>query len=92
MAIGVAETPALHGRLDEKLLGDRFLANWRGEPDRGYALGPVKVFDLVAGAFHWEGEIPGGWHERLENRDCLRKLGLLLCHAKSAHAREGATG
>lgn len=47
MAIGIAESLSLRGRLDEKLLGDRLKHNHEREPDRGYANGPIKVFDMV---------------------------------------------
>lgn len=75
MAIGVAETLALHRRLDEKLLGDRFLANWRREPGRGYAPGPVKVFELVADkGIPWSkaAQMLYGWQGSLGNGGAMR--------------------
>jgi poly(ADP-ribose) glycohydrolase ARH3 len=47
MAIGLAESIAQVGRLDQKHLGDTFGANFRREPWRGYASGPPTVFSLV---------------------------------------------
>jgi poly(ADP-ribose) glycohydrolase ARH3 len=47
MAIGLAESIAQVGRLDEQHLGDTFRANFQREPWRGYASGPPTVFYLV---------------------------------------------
>ena len=47
MAIGLAESLAQLGRLDQQYLGDTFRANFRREPWRGYAMGPPTVFGLV---------------------------------------------
>lgn len=47
MAIGLAESIAQVGRLDEQHLGDTFRANFKREPWRGYAAGPPTVFSLV---------------------------------------------
>ena len=47
MMIGVAEVLASKQRIEEKTLGDRFLYNYEKEPERGYAKGPIKIFELV---------------------------------------------
>jgi len=47
MAIGLAESIAQVGRLDQQHLGDTFRANLKREPWRGYASGPPTVFFLV---------------------------------------------
>lgn len=47
MMIGVAEILASKQRIEEKTLGDRFLYNYEKEPERGYAKGPIKIFELV---------------------------------------------
>ncbi len=47
MAIGLAESLAQLGRLDEQHLGDTFRANYKREPWRGYASGPPTVFRQV---------------------------------------------
>jgi len=47
MAIGLAESIAHIGGLDERHLGDTFRANFVREPWRGYASGPPTIFSLV---------------------------------------------
>ncbi len=47
MAIGLAESIADVGGLDQRHLGDTFRANYRREPWRGYASGPPTVFSRV---------------------------------------------
>ena len=47
MAIGLAESIAGVGGLDERHLGDTFKANFSREPWRGYAAGPPTVFAQV---------------------------------------------
>jgi len=47
MAIGLAESLAQLGRLDQQHLGDTFRANFKREPWRGYGAGPPTVFSLV---------------------------------------------
>jgi poly(ADP-ribose) glycohydrolase ARH3 len=47
MAIGLAESIAAVGGLDQQRLGDTFRANFRREPWRGYAGGPPTVFARV---------------------------------------------
>ncbi len=47
MAIGLAESIAQVGRLDQHHLGDTFRANFQREPWRGYAVGPPTIFSLV---------------------------------------------
>ncbi len=47
MAIGLAESLAQVGRLDEQHLGDTFRDHYRREPWRGYASGPPSIFGLV---------------------------------------------
>jgi poly(ADP-ribose) glycohydrolase ARH3 len=47
MAIGLAESIAAVGGLDERRLGDTFKANFSREPWRGYAAGPPTVFARV---------------------------------------------
>jgi len=69
--IGVAEVLASKQRIDEKTLGDRFLHNYEKEPDRGYAKGPIKTFELVKSTgmpyskaaqmqFGWQGSFGNG--------------------------------
>ena len=71
MAIGIAESLSLHGQVDEKLLGDRFKANYQRDPNRGYANGPIKVFEMVEQQgipytkaaqmlFGWQGSLGNG--------------------------------
>lgn len=47
MAIGLAESIAELGRLDQQHLGDTFRENFQHEPWRGYAAGPPTVFSKV---------------------------------------------
>jgi poly(ADP-ribose) glycohydrolase ARH3 len=47
MAIGLAESIAALGRLDQRHLGETFRANFHREPWRGYAGGPPTVFARV---------------------------------------------
>jgi len=47
MSIGIAESIAKAGYLDEKGLGETFRANFKREPWRGYASGPPTVFSMV---------------------------------------------
>jgi poly(ADP-ribose) glycohydrolase ARH3 len=47
MAIGLAESIAEVGGLDQRHLGDTFRANYKREPWRGYASGPPTVFFRV---------------------------------------------
>ena len=47
MAIGLAESIAEVGGLDQRHLGDTFRANFQREPWRGYASGPPTVFSKV---------------------------------------------
>lgn len=47
MAIGLAESLAELGRLNQEHVGDRFRANYVREPWRGYASGPPTVFARV---------------------------------------------
>lgn len=47
MAIGLAESLAATGMIDEQHVGDCFLRNYKREPWRGYASGPPTVFSLV---------------------------------------------
>ena len=47
MSIGIAESIAKGGFLDEKGLGEIFRANFKREPWRGYASGPPTVFSMV---------------------------------------------
>ena len=47
MAIGIAESLAQHGSLDQQRLGRQFHDNYRREPWRGYAAGPPSLFALV---------------------------------------------
>jgi len=47
MAIGLAESIAQVGRLNQQHLGDTFRANFKREPWRGYAAGPPTIFSLV---------------------------------------------
>ena len=47
MAIGLAESIAQVGRVDQEHLGDTFRANFNREPWRGYAAGPPTVFRMV---------------------------------------------
>lgn len=48
MAIGLAESMAAAGGVDQQHVGDTFRANFRREPWRGYAAGPPTVFTRVA--------------------------------------------
>jgi poly(ADP-ribose) glycohydrolase ARH3 len=47
MAIGLAESITQTGSLDAQHLGDTFRANFKHEPWRGYASGPLIIFSLV---------------------------------------------
>jgi poly(ADP-ribose) glycohydrolase ARH3 len=47
MSIGIADSIAKAGCLDEKGLGETFRANFKREPWRGYASGPPTVFSMV---------------------------------------------
>jgi poly(ADP-ribose) glycohydrolase ARH3 len=47
MAIGLAESITQIGHLDPQHLGDTFRANYKREPWRGYALGPLTIFAHV---------------------------------------------
>jgi poly(ADP-ribose) glycohydrolase ARH3 len=47
MAIGLAESVAKVGRIDQQHLGDTFRGNFRREPWRGYASGPPTIFRTV---------------------------------------------
>jgi poly(ADP-ribose) glycohydrolase ARH3 len=47
MVIGLAESIAAVGGLDQQHLGETFRANFRREPWRGYAMGPPTIFAQV---------------------------------------------
>ncbi len=47
MAIGLAESIAQVGGLDQQHVGDTFRANFQREPWRGYAAGPPTIFSLA---------------------------------------------
>jgi poly(ADP-ribose) glycohydrolase ARH3 len=47
MTIGLSESIISNKDVVENKLGNRFKDNYRKEPNRGYANGPIKIFDLV---------------------------------------------
>ena len=47
MSIGIAESIVKTGGLDEQDLGEKFRANFKREPWRGYASGPPTVFSMA---------------------------------------------
>jgi poly(ADP-ribose) glycohydrolase ARH3 len=75
MAIGIAESLSLYGHVDEKLLGDRFKANYQREPNRGYANGPIKVFEMVEQqgiSYAKAAQMLFGWQGSLGNGGAMR--------------------
>ncbi len=94
MMIGVAETLATHGEIQQEALAQRFAANY--EPERGYGTGARQILECIAEGGDWqhlaETVFPGG---SFGNGAAMRvaPVGLLFCHdlAKVAQqARESA--
>jgi poly(ADP-ribose) glycohydrolase ARH3 len=93
MAIGIAESLSLHERIDEKLLGDRLQTNYKREPNRGYANGPIKVFEMVEQQgipYSKAAQMLFGWQGSLGNGGAMRAGPIGLFYYDSADIYEHA--
>ena len=82
MAIGLAESIAQVGGIDQQHLGDTFRANFNREPWRGYASGPPTIFrtverrgipyvDAARGLFGGQGSFGNGAAMRVAPAGCF---------------------
>jgi poly(ADP-ribose) glycohydrolase ARH3 len=96
MAIGLAESIAVKKCVDERHLGDRFKHNYLREPNRGYASGPPKVFNLVDSkgmSYSKAAQMLYGWQGSLGNGGAMRAgpVGLFFYDSENLYEQAKAS-